>query len=455
MATITDMSQQYINTGPSSGGSSSGNALLLAALRPWPIPVTPRPVMANPPTQTLAKGTGAAGVSVAAGGSGYVVGDIVDVQGGDPAAIARFRVSAVDANGAVTQATVQQAGIYRTAPTNPASTTGGTGTGAQFNVTWNAGVASSMYGGGNTWSRNNPAFRYWGNGIKDIVSGYYGNGVGNGTQCIVEFNSDAPKLDFRFVGANSQYDLYVDGQRISSSPTLTDSSGAPFIYTVDWGGVVAPRKYRLLGVNTAFGGVVTDTKSTIWFPDEIRPPSVWQLGDSYTFGIGATQASFNDFHVMCDALGLDGLADGIGGSGWTSTGSTQPQQRIQAKLAPLTYTPDYIFLSLGYNDAPAGRIELLKTNFTESVQLIKSICPKARLIVIGPATPLGQTAQISAVRDAMIELCATMKLTFIDVNNWVNATNKQLYTAGDNVHPNDAGHFFRGARLAQAISRYL
>ncbi|MGZ7126134.1 hypothetical protein ACXWOB_09815, partial [Streptococcus pyogenes] len=76
-----------------------------------------------------------------------------------------------------------------------------------------------------------------------------------------------------------------------------------------------------------------------------------------------------------------GLADGIGGSGWTSTNSTQPQARITAKLATLSFTPDIITLALGYNDAPAGRIDLLKTNFRESIALIKQYQPQAKIIV--------------------------------------------------------------------------
>lgn len=420
-------------------------------MQKYPTMTSPVPVMSSPPQATLTKGTGASGVSVTAGGTGYAPGDTLTVSGGVFAAPTKLKVTTVGAGGAVTAAAVAQPGVYTTTPVNPAAVSGGTGSGATFTLTWNAGVASSM--GGTTWSRSNPVFRFLGYAPKDATSGYRGNTVwGSDTQANIEFVSDAPLLDFRFVGFNSQYDLYVDGQRISAQSIKTDASGAPYIYNVDWSGVVKPRTYRLSGINTAFGGVIIQNSYGIWYPEGSRRPLVWQLGDSYTFGIGATQASFNDFRVMCDSLGLDGLADGIGGSGWTSSNSTQPQQRIQNKLASITYRPDLIILSLGYNDAPGGNISLLQTNWRESVTLIRQFCPAARVIQIGPATPLGSTTQISAVRSALISLCAESGIPFVDVDNWVSASNKQLYTQGDNVHPNDAGHWFRGSRLACAMS---
>ncbi|MBL5924970.1 hypothetical protein, partial [Enterobacter asburiae] len=220
-------------------------------MQKYPTTTGPVPVMSSPPIATLTKGTGASGVSVTAGGSGYTSGDTLTVSGGEFAAPAKLRVTAIDANGAVTAAAIVQPGVYTTAPANPAAVSGGSGSGATFTLTLNAGVASSM--GGTTWSRSNPVFRFLGYAPKDVTSGYRGNTVwGSDTQANIEFVSDAPLLDFRFVGFNSQYDLYVDGQRISAQSIKTDASGAPYIYNIDWSGVVKPRTYRLSGINTTF-----------------------------------------------------------------------------------------------------------------------------------------------------------------------------------------------------------
>lgn len=72
--------------------------------------------------------------AVAAGGTGYTVGDTLTVSGGTGGPSATLTVSTVS-SGAITAVTVASAGAYTTAPSNPASVTGGTGSGATFNLT--------------------------------------------------------------------------------------------------------------------------------------------------------------------------------------------------------------------------------------------------------------------------------------------------------------------------------
>ncbi|ASU03534.1 putative SGNH/GDSL hydrolase family protein [Erwinia phage vB_EamM_RisingSun] len=412
----------------------------------------PVPVMTNPPVTSLVKSQGVSGVSVVNGGAGYKVGDNLTVDGGEFGVAARLRVTSVDGDGKILAVAVQLTGTYITKPVNPVSTTDdSTGTGATFNLTWNPGVGSTIYNG-KTWNRTDETlFKYLGYNIKDTSSGYRGNGIGNGTQCVIEFFCDADAIDFRFIGGNAQYDLYVDGQRISDKPIQTDSSGAPYIYNVTWPTSV-PRHYKLMGINTGFGGIITAQQYTVWHPGPRRRPLIWQMGDSYTYGTGATQISFNDLKVMADILGFDSIADGIGGKGWTSTDSTIPQQRVADKLAILNDTPEYVFLSLGYNDAAAGRLEVLETNFRATIAKLNEVVPNAKVVVIGPATPMGSTSKITDIRASLIKLSAEFNLMFVDVDNWVSAANAKLYTLSDNTHPNDAGYIYRGVRLAQALA---
>ncbi|EDS3395410.1 SGNH/GDSL hydrolase family protein [Salmonella enterica] len=423
--------------------------------RQQPLNTGPVPVMSEPPAIRLTKATGMASATITGAGTGYAVGDNLTPAGGNFAVSGRIRVTGVDDAGAITSAAVQQPGVYTDKPTNPVATTGGSGSGAVFTLSWNAGVASSVYNG-KTWSRTDAgAFLYTGYNIQDTVSGYRGNGIQNGTQCIIEFMSDAPSLDFRLVGGNYQGDLYVDGQRVSETSVNTDTSGAPYIYTVDWAGEVKIRSYRLVGINTGFGGVITGQAYTVQAPLGARRPLAWQMGDSYTVGIGAKQGSYNDFRVMCDALGLDGIADGISGSGWTSVQEGRvPAWRVENKLGNITRKPQYIFFSLGYNDWSAD-IERVKAAFPPAVAAARRICPLAKIIVIGPATPVGSTTQLNAIREAIAQMCASQGIAFVDVRDIVNAANKNLYTGGDMVHPSDAGHIYRGVQIAMRVSEFL
>ena len=78
------------------------------------------------------------GANVATGGSGYSVGNVLTLQGGTPTQAATLTVTAVNLlTGAVTGVQVSNGGSYTSFPVpfNPFSVTGGTGTGATFNLT--------------------------------------------------------------------------------------------------------------------------------------------------------------------------------------------------------------------------------------------------------------------------------------------------------------------------------
>lgn len=74
--------------------------------------------------------------TIAAGGSGYVAGDVLTVSGGTALIAAEITVDTVDGSGAVLTGSISNAGSYTTLPTNPVSVTGGTGSSATFNLTF-------------------------------------------------------------------------------------------------------------------------------------------------------------------------------------------------------------------------------------------------------------------------------------------------------------------------------
>ncbi|ECC1660944.1 SGNH/GDSL hydrolase family protein [Salmonella enterica subsp. salamae] len=439
---------------PAAGSVSDNELKILKSV--MPLRDTLVPVMTEKPVVTLTKGTGMASVSITTGGNGYAEGDRLTIDDGNSIFAARIRVMAVNETGVITSVIVQTPGVYETPPVSPVSVSGGSGSGATFTVTWNPGITTTISNVVQHSRLNESEFEYTGYDPKDSSPGYRGNGIQNGTQMVIEFYSDSDLIEFRLVGGNYQGDLYVNDQRISSQQIKTDTSGAPYLYIVDWQGVRAIRKYRLCGINTGFGGINTEAWCSVWRPDLVRKILAWQLGDSYTVGVGATQGSFNGFRIMCDALGIDGIADGISGAGWTSIqDGKRPPERVEMKLSSITRKPDLVFFSMGYNDAGANNLELLRRNFRASVNVVRTHCPRAKIINIGPATPIGSTTNLNLIRGALIELCEELNITFIDVNNWVNSGNKQLYTSKDNVHPTDAGYAYIGIRIAQEISRYL
>jgi hypothetical protein len=74
--------------------------------------------------------------TVAVGGTGYAVGNILTVSGGFGQIDAELTVSTIGAGGAVTGVTISNAGDYTEIPSNPVAVTGGSGTSATFNITF-------------------------------------------------------------------------------------------------------------------------------------------------------------------------------------------------------------------------------------------------------------------------------------------------------------------------------
>jgi len=75
------------------------------------------------------------GATISNGGTGYTAGNVLTVSGGTQTGVAQITVSTVS-GGVITGITVSSAGAYSVLPTNPVSVTGGSGSGATFNLTW-------------------------------------------------------------------------------------------------------------------------------------------------------------------------------------------------------------------------------------------------------------------------------------------------------------------------------
>jgi hypothetical protein len=127
------------------GGDELGNGGTVGTLR----------FFAGTPTQGIS--TYLAGrstiltASVAAGGTGYAVDDILTLVGGTFTQVAKFQVNSVGGSGEVLTASVFDDGNYSAAPTSPTATTGGSGSGCTLTLTFDEALQEE---GGDT-----PAYR--------------------------------------------------------------------------------------------------------------------------------------------------------------------------------------------------------------------------------------------------------------------------------------------------------
>lgn len=109
--------------------------------------------------------------SIAAGGSSYVVGDILTLSGGTATIAAQVEVLTVS-SGAVTAVRRVNDGVYTAAPTDPVSTTGGTGTGCTLNCTFAGNGWTALLDAAYSGSNRNVILQGSGGGTDEIFIGW-------------------------------------------------------------------------------------------------------------------------------------------------------------------------------------------------------------------------------------------------------------------------------------------
>lgn len=412
-------------------------------------------IAADPATRRWALG---AIVSVVAPGSGYVVGEVLTLAGGAFTTPAQVKVTSVSGGG-VTGVSIYRAGIYTASP--PAgnyqqASSSGAGTGLQLTLQFSGRPSALNVDESTAYAANGGILRFTGNGPANIAStGAFGNAVGNGTACFFDFETDASAIEIVMLAFNSEYAIFVDDRRIGLDALLTDSSGSWIVAQLTYATSKKRRVRVFCGKNGGLHSVriATTGGRTVTAPTVARMLA-WGLGDSYMFGTGARALAATSFMTMCAELGIDGLPDGIGGAGWVNSTGGSALARVNAKLAALTRTPDIIVWDLGYNERSSTPSTVVAA-MESAILRAKELVPNAQHIAFSPATPLGETGQLLALKQAMAAKLAELNVHMVDQSNWVTSRTRALYTSTDNDHPTPAGHDLIGARKAAAVRPYL
>jgi len=208
----------------------------------------------SPPTVAISAPTTAGGVqatatvtiglvsvtSVANGGTGYTVGNVLTVVGGTFTVACQVTVTAVS-SGVITSASVTTGGSYTVAPTNPVSVTGGSGSGATFNLSFCIGSTFTITNAGSGYIEQptvtfsggggSGAAAYASVGNTATVKGLYGGGSqipiqfagpsGNLLQIMESGNTSAP-TPLVIKGGSSSTQLYAN---LSNSSIQFSSNG--------------------------------------------------------------------------------------------------------------------------------------------------------------------------------------------------------------------------------------
>lgn len=306
------------------------------------------------------------------------------------------------------------------------------------------GISSAV-----TISKSSGKFRFL-NAIATHASTYYVSSPSSGQAFVVDFVTSAAQVDIRLLRFNSQFNVFVDNAPISATKFVTDSAGSADILALDFTGTekeTSSKRIKLIGFNIQFNGVYLSAGADAAAPTTNRRIAAI-LGDSYTQGSGATSAGETWARYCFDALGYDIMPEGVGGTGYlTGAGTTAAATRMTDRIGVMPHAPNLIAVALGYNDA-GGNMTTLATNCATTIAAARAAWPSARIVIIGPWTPLGTTTNLDLVRSTLITAAATAGVTFLDTLGIITAANSAAYGYGDNVHANVDGYAYIGHQLA-------
>lgn len=280
-------------------------------------------------------------------------------------------------------------------------------------------------------------------------------------------------------GGAISYQMYVDGEAISATPTNTAAVTATSIryHTYTWATL---RKRRIrFSFPANFALVAFASGDTHHSFNSVPKPrfSAFVLGDSWVEGAGASTTLTTFPQVIKLLTGWEVYSGGQGGTGYGtkpadgSTTNSVPFGAPQRIRAIAESQPDLvIFAGTSNNDATNGTD--LQTYAAQAFADAKTAAPNATIIAVGPQnttnTPSG--ARLAA-RDAIKAAADAAGIPFIDplALNWITGTgtvsapgtagNASIFSGGatgsDGAHLNQNGYDYWAAKVVEEVVKKL
>lgn len=179
--------------------------------------------------------------------------------------------------------------------------------------------------------------------------------------------------------------------------------------------------------------------------EEAKPPSVVFIGDSWTYGVGATDNN-GYAQLAVEQLGWPHAIFGVGGSGYTVTGAPGAGESASTfgdRARNLDgSTADIVVVQGSLNDraSPAADIGLAARQTFADLRAALSN-PDAQILVVGSSyTPDSTREQIDRINSAIASAAEEAGLPFVNPaeENWTDPADDRVWFNGN--HINDAGH---------------
>jgi len=318
-----------------------------------------------------------------------------------------------------------------------------------------------------TPSVRNVAGHFYAQPTAPLLSGVVRNGY---QPTCVDFEYYGAALEIRMYAENGfGYKLWVDDQPLTTTwvnPSIT--TGHVYLIPITFSGT-ARRKIRIeVTRQGGFGGLhIGPTDSLLSLRTTPRMQFLL-VGDSYSDGANGVGPLDTYAWQLGQWLGVDTWIDGIGGTGFSATGTAPGKSeyltRIVADTGDSRLNPALVLLQGSVNDSSGA----VQSAVTAAIAQVRSQWPLAKVVVTGVMRPrdaaslvANDTACNTAIRTAALEIGGAD--IFIDpiADLWYAGTgrvggatgsgNADLFMSSDLVHPSLAGHSF----IAPTLMSYI
>jgi hypothetical protein len=303
------------------------------------------------------------------------------------------------------------------------------------------------------------------------------------------FMTDATTVDIR-VNGFSYYRVLVDlldgtGLRyVSKTPHASPSAGGAQYLHIPFGSRQAKGRLVIIECQGPAGITSAHVKptETIWKPSQADRTKVVVIGDSLGESTGAVFMGDGFSCVMGDYCGITDLRQcAIGGTGYVNpvspSGIQWPYGSHSVDWTSLTDVDAIIFTG-GNNDTDqTGSVQAAATSL---IATTRNALQNTPIFVFGPdsfGTPVTNVLAVETALAAAVASFSSSTIQFIplcvladggeseltgtgNVNATVGDGNADFYTGnanpgGDNIHPDEAGHEYRGMRRAALFRKHL
>jgi len=294
--------------------------------------------------------------------------------------------------------------------------------------------------------------------------------------------TDSPIIAFQ-LEQTKPYRFMVDGVYLSVAPQIGPSGASNPWMQLNFSG---SRKIRQISIRSSFTDLnvnsmrvgANDMVYPVAVANNVR--AVW-IGDSIWSGAGAGPNLVGNHPPLSasDQLGWNDCWNmSIGGTGWINKGTSSAFYNFGERITEaLTRNPDVWVFPLSTNDV-ASTPATVAAAITSGFSAIRAAGNNAPIILMG-IWPTNDSARSAGYKNSDFESAASSavaafkdpKMFFIPIatqsplpwvtGTWNNSsdtssTNQQIYIySGDNIHPQEIGSSYLGARMATAIKNLV